>query len=864
MNILSWNCWGLGNPRAVRTLTHLVRIKKPELVFIMETKLVSHKADFLKNKLGYSNSFVVDSKGRSGGLILLWHSSVKVEIQNYSRRHINAVIQRRAGEMYWKLTGFYGHPETARRPEAWALLRHLSLLSPMPWLCLGDFNEILSNGEKLSGPPRPYSQMASFQRALEDSGLNDLGFCGPQFTWCNDRSGEDFNCERLDRVLANHQWSQFFNVVNVEVLPRHCSDHNPLLVTLSRSQDIKWQKSRLFRFKAGWVKHKDHKELIKQAWGFYQNHPNKWKVLQSKLHGCRKTLQVWVRKQKPDTAVQVQNKLAELQALQAQDPPALSEEEAPVKAALNDLLAEEELKWKQRAKVSWLREGDRNTKYFHMCANQRKRKNQIVEIKDKQGNHCSSQRDIEQAFIHYFQELFLAGDAVDVEPSVEALECKVTPEMNQKLLAEFTVEEITKALNQMAPTKAPGPDGFSACFYQRNWSTIHGEVCKAILHFLNFGVLDEHINSTYIALVPKIGSPVSVTDFRPISLCNVIYKLISKVLANHLKSILPDIISYTQSAFIPGRLITDNIIAAYETLHSMQNRMWHKTGFMGLKLDMSKAYDRVEWKFLETAMQRMGFASRWIELIMACVTSVSYSVLVNGNPVGCFKPSRGLRQSDPISPYLFLLCAETLSSLLFKAENKGFITGVPTSPRGPRLSHLFFADDSLLFCKANLVEWRRLIKILGVYEAGLGQKLNLQKTSLFFSRNTTLARKEEIVRLSGISEASRLDTYLGVPAWIGKNKGQAFKEIVERVRKKLSDWKVKYLSQAGKEILLKAVVQAIPTYAMSVFQLPNSLCLELNRMMQNFWWGHMEKSSKIHWCNWEKLGKSKATGGSWI
>jgi hypothetical protein len=108
-----------------------------------------------------------------------------VEIQNYSLRHINAVIQRRAGEMYWKLTGFYGHPETARRPEAWALLRHLSLLSPMPWLCLGDFNEILSNGEKLSGPPRPYAQMASFQRAPEDSGLNDMGFCGPQFTWCN-------------------------------------------------------------------------------------------------------------------------------------------------------------------------------------------------------------------------------------------------------------------------------------------------------------------------------------------------------------------------------------------------------------------------------------------------------------------------------------------------------------------------------------------------------------------------------------------------------------------------------------------------------------------------------------------------------
>jgi hypothetical protein len=139
-------------------------------------------------------------------------------------------------------------------------------------------------------------------------------------------------------------------------------------------------------------------------------------------------------------------------------------------------------------------------------------------------------------------------------------------------------------------------------------------------------------------------------------------------------------------------------------MHSMQNHMWHKTGFMGLKLNMSKAYDRVEWKFLKAAMQPMGFACTWIKLIMACVTSVSYSMLVNGNPVGNFQPTRGLQQGVPISPYLFLLCAETLSSLLFKAEHKGFITRVPTSPKGPQLSHLFFADNNLLFCKANSVE----------------------------------------------------------------------------------------------------------------------------------------------------------------
>jgi hypothetical protein len=338
-----------------------------------------------------------------------------------------------------------------------------------------------------------------------------------------------------------------------------------------------------------------------------------------------------------------------------------------------------------------------------------------------------------------------------------------------------------------------------------------------------------------------------VSDFRPISLCNVLYKLISKVLANRLKLVLPEIISCTQSAFIPGRLITDNILAAFETLHSMQTRMWSKTGYMGFKLDMSKAYDRVEWPFLEAIMRRMGFTEQWITLIMVCVRSVSYSILINGGPVGNIKPSRGIRQGDPISPYLFLICAEALSALLQQAERKGIITGVPSSPRGPRLSHLFFADDSIIFCKANSVEWRRIMKILGIYEKGSGQKLNLQKTSLFFSRNTSHERKQEILSLSGLMETHRIDTYLGLPSFVGKSKAQSFGFIKDRVTKKISNWKVKFLSQAGKEVLLKAVIQAIPTYSMCVFQLPIALCKEINCLMQNFWWNHMSQNAKIHW-----------------
>jgi len=185
--------------------------------------------------------------------------------------------------------------------------------------------------------------------------------------------------------------------------------------------------------------------------------------------------------------------------------------------------------------------------------------------------------------------------------------------------------------------------------------------------FFSTGLLDYRVNKTHIALIPKVDNPNSVMEFRPISLCNVVYKLLSKVLANRLKGIPPEITSPTQSVFIPSRLITNNVLAAYETLHTMQTRMWSQVGYMGIKLDMSKAYDRVEWNFLEMAMLQLGFAERWVFLVVQCVRTVSYSVVVNGNPVGLIQPSTCIRQGDPLSHYLFFLCAESLNALLYKA-----------------------------------------------------------------------------------------------------------------------------------------------------------------------------------------------------
>ena len=187
------------------------------------------------------------------------------------------------------------------------------------------------------------------------------------------------------------------------------------------------------------------------------------------------------------------------------------------------------------------------------------------------------------------------------------------------------------------------------------------------------------INRTNIAFVPKIKSPQRMTDFRPISLCNVVYKLISKTLANHLKAILSFIISKNQSAFMANRLITDNVLVAYEIIHYLKHKKNGNDSFMATKLDMSKAFDKVEWSFIEIVMRKMSFNESWIALVMKCLTSVTYSAIINGSVHGSIMPTRGLRQGDLLSPYLFLLCAEGFSTLINEATQCQQLNGISIS-----------------------------------------------------------------------------------------------------------------------------------------------------------------------------------------
>lgn len=282
---------------------------------------------------------------------------------------------------------------------------------------------------------------------------------------------------------------------------------------------------------------------------------------------------------------------------------------------------------------------------------------------------------------------------------------------------------------------------------------------------------------------------------------------------------------------------------------------------MAIKLDLSKAYDRVEWNFLYAIFCKMGFAPLWIRWMHSCLSSVSYSFNINGVKRGYVNPSRGIRQGDPLSPYLFLFCAEGLSNLLNNAVSNKQISGVKIARQGPNISHLFFADDSLIFCKANGDEAGHIKEILECYGKASGQQVNINKSAVIFSKNTGSREKEEVLqKLGGIQQVTQ-GKYLGLPLVVGRSKNSVFRFIKENLMSRLQNWKGKLLSNAGKEVLLKSVATALPSYAMSVFRLSKSLCKELSGLMARFWWGNDQGETRMHWKKWEDIADRKENGG---
>ncbi|KAL0408431.1 UNVERIFIED_CONTAM: putative mitochondrial protein [Sesamum radiatum] len=626
MIVMSWNCQGIGAPWTVQSLRDMVRSFNPDLVFLMETKCNSRRFDTIKRMIDM-HGLTVDPVGRSGGLALLWKKSVIVSIQSYSNRHIDASVQIDDQQQTWRFSGIYGEPETSNRKKTWELLARLKAQAIRPWLCIGDFNEILDDSEKDGGNTRPYGKRKTFV---------------PHWNLM------DYLILALTGILTHGATGKNFRTQSAKGSTEHV-----LMITGSICSLMLRNIRKPFRFEAAWMGHEDCDQIIEQSWRGGSGSVTENSFL-SHLHKCRTELKVWNSKVRSVSLKKrietLELKLTNLRRGQISAESKL--EEHKTLKVIEELTIREEGYWKQRGKKHWLKLGDKNTSFFHIAASDRRKKNLISRLKDSNNRVVKDKKGMQRLIEQYFGEVFRS-----CHPCLEDME----------------------------------------------------------------------------------------------------------------------------QAFVPGRLISDNILIAFEINHFLRTRYGGGKHYAAIKLDISKAYDKVEWCFLEKMLARLGFDQRFISLIMQCVTSVSYSFLLNGNEFGSLSPSRGLRQGDPLSPYLFLLCTEAFSSLIKNAEQMGMIKGVSICRQAPSISHLLFADDTQLYCEASHPSITSVKDILDTYARASGQMINYNKSSMVLSKNSPDNLKDELPALLGLQISEQHERYLGLPSVVGRSKRGVFSYIRDRV-----------------------------------------------------------------------------------
>ncbi|XP_074297460.1 uncharacterized protein LOC141628161 [Silene latifolia] len=442
MSILSLNCRGLGHPDAVGALRHLLRREAPAMVFLCETKLSGREMRTVRAKFDSYFGMEVDSVGRSGGLAFWWNKEIKCEFVSSSVHHMDFIIREENGD--WRVTGFYGWPMVADRHLSWELLRVLGRQSTLPWMCIGDYNEILYANE-MRGGQRARWQMNNFREAADECGLVDVRYEGYAFTWDNGQAGDDNRQSRIDRAMGNNDWMEKFPYARLRHLEREWSDHSPLKLILDRRESV-GQQSKRFRFEQIWVGAEGCEDAVVR--GFERGGMD----LVEALNESAAELQAWKRVSIGKIVKSIASKRSQIARL---NEGGRSIEEVRRRRKLvkevADLCRQEEQFWRQRSRALWLKDGDKNTSFFHKQAGQRKAKNFISKLVDDEGVVRNGDEAVSRVATSYFTELFTASPQRDFDGIFEGLEGRVTEEMNLQLSRSYSEEDVIEALNRCTP-----------------------------------------------------------------------------------------------------------------------------------------------------------------------------------------------------------------------------------------------------------------------------------------------------------------------------------------------------------------------------------------------------------------------------
>lgn len=852
LTIFAWNCQGAASSRFHTALNSYLQGCRPDILILVEPRISGLKADVAIKKIGFANSHRVEAQGYSGGIWVMWRDTHTINVLQNHRQFVHMEVTSEANDTCL-VTAVYGSPNSTMRDKLWQGLTQIHCDPLIPWVIVGDFNATVASTERSGGGPIMSRGNAGFRRFLSQTGLIDLGSVGPKFTWQRGHLKV-----RLDRAVGNSQWLNQFPDTQVFHLHRIKSDHRPLLI---RNHVEGRRPLHPFKFLASWLLHPTFPDLVKSSWDNNKDLVSNIKVFTTNAREWNRTVFGHIGQQKR----RIERRLVGIQrALEdPTTPSSLSYLEKELQQELHDLCLKEELLWLQKSRSEWIKDGDRNTKYYHARAVIQRRRKKVTMLKNDVGEWVADSETLKTMAQEYFQRLYQLEETTTHRYNISGLFPLIPNALMQALAAPVTMLEVKQAVFDMAPLKSPGIDGLHALFFQSQWDLIGTTVFKEIQQFFQHGHLNEELNRTVIALIPKVECPQSIKEFRPISLCTTVYKAITKLLANRLKPIMPILVLPQQSSFVQGRSIIDNVIIGQELVHAMRRKQGSK-GWMAIKVDLEKAYDRLRWDFIKETLVDAGIPEHIMRLIMQCITTSSLQVLWNGEPSSTFLPQRGIRQGDPLSPYIFILCMERLSQVITQEVTKGRWKPVKMGRQGPPLSHLFFADDLLIMGTTDDRQIELVQDVLERFCVASGLRVSMSKTRIHFSKNLPQHTIRSICAKLNIQKTEDLGRYLGVPLLHRRVTKDTYRFILEKVQKKLSGWAAKSLSLAGRMTLAQAVLAAIPYYTMQSTRIPAATLREVQKHIKNFIWGHSNDHKGVHLVKWETLSQPKAHGGCGI
>eukprot|EP00253_Pinus_taeda_P035979 PITA_35979 len=412
---------------------------------------------------------------------------------------------------------------------------------------------------------------------------------------------------------------------------------------------------------------------------------------------------------------------------------------------------------------------------------------------DTQEKQLNTHKQIESALVQHFQSI-AEEPLIDISQFInnftKYIPKLVTREDNYNLNRPVTEEEVSEVIKEMKNGKTPGPNGFNIDFFKSYWEIVKQDILDVVEDSRKSKTVLRALNASFITLIPKQQKAMTPDKFRPIVLCNVVYKTISKVIANRLMPLLPTLVFEEEIGYVEGRQILNNIIQAHKLVHSLKRN--NQEGMI-IQLDLAKVYDKLSWSYIREVLKACGFDHNWIRWVRALVTTTSFSFLPNGSPSRTFRPSRGLRQGDPLSPFFFILMMEGLGNVIKSANVEGKIQGLKLTLNGDSLTHQQFVDDTMLQGTPTVNEAKSFKQILNEFSMAAGIEVSLTKSKIFFFK-TDIAIYRNLTRILGFQREQLPSKYLGIPL----TDKPLSKEVWEnKLHDKVRKWTSRYLNLAG-------------------------------------------------------------------